>query len=763
MPGKAGGTEAPQLPELSERDIVRHYTRLAHRNFSIDEGFYPLGSCTMKYNPKIAEVVAALPGFARLHPAQPPDQVQGVLELLCALEAGLCELAGMAAVTLQPAAGAAGELTGLTLIRAYHEARGERRTRVLIPDAAHGTNPASVRLAGYEVVEVPSDASGRVDVAALKQIVDDRVAALMLTNPNTLGLFERDITEIARLLHDCGAKLYYDGANLNAIVGRARPGDMGFDVVHLNVHKTFATPHGGGGPGAGPVGVTSDLVRFLPGPRPARLPDGSYGWRDEPDSIGRVHGWHGNIGILVRAYSYLISLGGPGLRRVSERAVLNANYLLGAGRRRLRRALPGAGHARVRRLGPPAAQGVRGARPRHRQVADRPGLPPHDRVLPAHRRRGDDDRADGDRVPRDPGCVRRRPPRARGGGGHRTGDAAAGSGEHARAPPGRGPRGSPPRAPVASGGGPGALTAGPILARGSAIGHVHARRAARRVGHGKVCVVHPQEQEAAQPGGPVSPDVSEAAPDLPLILLSHRGPVSFSRNADGERVVSKGSGGLVTALLGLAQYLDDAVWVCAAATEEDIAVAREAKRQPVRVITAPMPHVAEEGEDGPDVLVDMVEVDEERQTEFYGVFSNPILWFIQHGLYGLAESPVLTAAEHHAFEHGYAGVNEQMADELVRLVEERDGRALVLLQDYHFYLVADSVRRRCPDVVLSHFVHIPWPGPEAWRVLPPWIRQRAAARPARQRHRRLPHAPVRPQLRAVRAGAARVSTSTGTR
>jgi glycine dehydrogenase subunit 2 len=328
LPAGLTGATVPQLPELSERDIVRHYTRLAHRNFSVDEGFYPLGSCTMKYNPKIAEVVAALPGFARLHPAQPPDQVQGLMELLCALEAGLCELAGMAAVTLQPAAGAAGELTGLTLIRAYHESRGEHRTRVLIPDAAHGTNPASVRLAGYEVVEVPSDASGRIDLEAIKEIVDGRVAALMLTNPNTLGLFERNITEIARLLHDCGAKLYYDGANLNAIVGRARPGDMGFDVVHLNVHKTFGTPHGGGGPGAGPVGVTPDLVRFLPGPRPARMPDGTYGWRDEPDSIGRVHGWHGNIGILVRAYSYLISLGGAGLRHVSERAVLNANYLL---------------------------------------------------------------------------------------------------------------------------------------------------------------------------------------------------------------------------------------------------------------------------------------------------------------------------------------------------------------------------------------------------------------------------------------------------
>lgn len=321
-------TVAPALPEVSERDLVAHYTRLAHRNFSIDEGFYPLGSCTMKYNPKVAEVVAALPGFARVHPAQPAAQTQGLLELLSAFEEALATLTGLAAVTFQPAAGAAGELTGLLVIRAHHEANGESRRRVLIPDAAHGTNPASVRLAGYDVTEVPSDALGRVDVAALERLVDADVAALMLTNPNTLGLFEGRIDEVAAVMHRVGAKLYYDGANFNAILGRARPGDMGFDVVHLNLHKTFATPHGGGGPGSGPVAVAAELAPYLPGPRPVRNPDGSFDWYRDPRSIGRVHGWHGNIGIVIRAFAYLLALGGDGLRRVSERAVLNANYLL---------------------------------------------------------------------------------------------------------------------------------------------------------------------------------------------------------------------------------------------------------------------------------------------------------------------------------------------------------------------------------------------------------------------------------------------------
>jgi glycine dehydrogenase subunit 2 len=328
VPSALRTSGVPLLPELAERDLVSHYTRLAHRNFSIDEGFYPLGSCTMKYNPKVAEVVAALPGFARLHPAQPAEQTQGMLELLWSLEQGLAALTGMAAVTFQPAAGASGELTGLMVIRAAYEANGDRRQRVIIPDAAHGTNPASVRLAGYDVAEVPSDVNGLVDLGALEKLLDRDVAALMLTNPNTLGLFERNISEIARMLHGVGAKLYYDGANFNAILGRARPGDMGFDVVHMNLHKTFATPHGGGGPGSGPVAVTEELARYLPGPRPVRREDGSFDWQRDPDSIGRVHGWHGNIGIDVRAYSYLLALGGDGLRAVSERAVLNANYLL---------------------------------------------------------------------------------------------------------------------------------------------------------------------------------------------------------------------------------------------------------------------------------------------------------------------------------------------------------------------------------------------------------------------------------------------------
>ncbi|HEY0559662.1 MAG TPA: aminomethyl-transferring glycine dehydrogenase subunit GcvPB [Frankiaceae bacterium] len=328
IPAALRTTAAPLLPELAERDLVSHYTRLAHRNFSIDEGFYPLGSCTMKYNPKVAETVAALPGFSRLHPAQPAEQVQGLLELVVGLEAGLAALTGMSEVTFQPAAGASGELTGLLVIAAAHEAAGRRRRKVIIPDAAHGTNPASVRLAGYDVVEVPSDAQGLVDLGVLEKIVDDDVAALMLTNPNTLGLFERNIVPIAQILHKVGAKLYYDGANFNAIMGRARPGDMGFDVVHMNLHKTFATPHGGGGPGSGPVAVSAELAPFLPGPKPVRKDDGSFGWHTPEHSIGRVHGWHGNIGIDVRAYSYLVSLGGSGLRGASERAVLNARYLL---------------------------------------------------------------------------------------------------------------------------------------------------------------------------------------------------------------------------------------------------------------------------------------------------------------------------------------------------------------------------------------------------------------------------------------------------
>jgi glycine dehydrogenase subunit 2 len=324
------------LAEVSERDLVGHYTRLSHRQYSVDLGAYPLGSCTMKYNPKVCDAVATLPGLAEVHPAAPAPLVQGWLEILVQLEEALCEVSGMAAATLQPAAGAAGELTGLLLMRAYDRARGERRRRVIIPDSAHGTNPASVTLGGYEVTTVRSDRRGCVDVGALRGVLDHDVAGMMLTNPNTLGLFEEDIVEIADAVHQVGGLMYYDGANLNAILGVVRPGDMGFDIVHLNLHKTFATPHGGGGPGAGPVLVAPHLVEFLPGPRPVRLEGsedsaGRYGWSMPTRSIGRVHGWHGNALVLARALAYIEIHGRDGLRRVAERAVLNANWL----RRRL--------------------------------------------------------------------------------------------------------------------------------------------------------------------------------------------------------------------------------------------------------------------------------------------------------------------------------------------------------------------------------------------------------------------------------------------
>jgi glycine dehydrogenase subunit 2 len=329
VPSEHRREDDPRLPEVSELDLVRHFTRLSQRNWAIDVGAYPLGSCTMKYNPKVAEEVAALPGLASLHPLEPDELVEGALELLGTLERALCAATGMARLTFQPAAGAQGELTGLLIMRAFHAAEGGARRRVIIPDSAHGTNPASVSLAGYEAHEVRSDERGLVDVDALKDALDDDVAGLMLTNPNTLGLFERDIAEIAGAVHDVGGLLYYDGANFNSIVGIARPGDMGFDVVHLNLHKTFATPHGGGGPGSGPLAVTERLERFLPAPVLER-DERTQAWRwdyDRPDSIGRIHSFHGNFGINVRAYAYLRSLGPQGLRRVAERAVLNANYL----------------------------------------------------------------------------------------------------------------------------------------------------------------------------------------------------------------------------------------------------------------------------------------------------------------------------------------------------------------------------------------------------------------------------------------------------
>ncbi|MBV9690115.1 MAG: aminomethyl-transferring glycine dehydrogenase subunit GcvPB [Ktedonobacteraceae bacterium] len=324
-------TPAP-LPEVSEIELVRHYTHLSQRNFGVETGFYPLGSCTMKYNPKLNEDMAALPGFARIHPLQPQHTVQGTLQLIYELEQYLAEIAGMARVTLQPSAGAHGELTGLMLIKAYHRSRNEEhRHIVLIPDNAHGTNPASATLADYKAVEVKTDSqTGGIEMSHLRALLEANganLAAIMLTNPNTLGLFDDNVAEIARLIHEVGGQLYYDGANANAVLGITRPGDMGFDVVHFNLHKTCSTPHGGGGPGAGPIGVKSHLVPFLPGPLPAKGEQGYYWEEPGPQSIGKVRANTGNFGVLVRAYTYIRTYGPDGLKHVAESAILNANYL----------------------------------------------------------------------------------------------------------------------------------------------------------------------------------------------------------------------------------------------------------------------------------------------------------------------------------------------------------------------------------------------------------------------------------------------------
>ena len=323
-----------ELPEVSEPEIVRHYNRISRRNFDLDTGPYPLGSCTMKHNPRLNEKVAALPGHARLHPAQDSKRAQGALELMWNLERSLSELTGLPHVSLQPSAGSHGELAGLLLTRAYHDDRGDERTKVLTPDTAHGTNPATVTMAGYEVVKVATAPDGGVDVDDLRSKADDSVACLMLTNPNTLGIFDRNIREIAGIVHDVGGTLYYDGANLNAIMGWSRPGDMGFDIVHLNLHKSFSQPHGGGGPGAGPIAVSDRIAPFLPVPRIVRT-ESSNGSGPTFDlehggekSIGRMRGFQGNFGVFVRSYAYIRSLGGDGLREASETAVLNANYLL---------------------------------------------------------------------------------------------------------------------------------------------------------------------------------------------------------------------------------------------------------------------------------------------------------------------------------------------------------------------------------------------------------------------------------------------------
>jgi len=320
--------ELPELPELSEPDVVRHYTDLASKNYSVDKGLYPLGSCTMKYNPKVNEKAASLEGFAEIHPYQPWEYSQGALQLMYELKQYLCEITGVDEMTLQPAAGAHGELVGMLVSRAYHLSRNDTKRHIaLVPDSAHGTNPASASMAGFDVVELKSNADGLVDLDELKNHLSGEVAVLLLTNPNTLGLFERDILKIADLVHEAGALLYYDGANLNAIMGKVRPGDMGFDIVHLNLHKTFSTPHGMGGPGSGPVGVKSFLADFLPVPIIRKNESGFYPDFDLPNSIGRVRSFFGNFLVLVKAYAYILMMGADGLKRASEMAVLNANYL----------------------------------------------------------------------------------------------------------------------------------------------------------------------------------------------------------------------------------------------------------------------------------------------------------------------------------------------------------------------------------------------------------------------------------------------------
>jgi glycine dehydrogenase subunit 2 len=346
LPASAIRSRPAELPEISEPEIVRHYNGLSKKNFDLDSGFYPLGSCTMKHNPKLHERVAALPGHARLHPLQDPERAQGALELMWSLQQALGEIAGLPHVSLQPSAGSHGELAGLLVTRAYHEDRGERRHKVLTPDTAHGTNPATVTMAGYDVVKVGTDEHGGVDLDDLRAKADEDVACLMLTNPNTLGLFDRNIEEIASIVHGVGATLYYDGANLNAVMGISRPGDMGFDIVHFNLHKSFTQPHGGGGPGAGPIAVSDRIEPYIPRPQVVRVDgpgaNGAGGAEnghgaergprfaldhDRPKSIGKLRGFQGNFGVFVRSYAYIRSLGGDGLREASETAVLNANYL----------------------------------------------------------------------------------------------------------------------------------------------------------------------------------------------------------------------------------------------------------------------------------------------------------------------------------------------------------------------------------------------------------------------------------------------------
>ncbi|MDE7345757.1 MAG: aminomethyl-transferring glycine dehydrogenase subunit GcvPB [Muribaculaceae bacterium] len=317
-----------ELPEVSELDVVRHYTNLSNKNFGVDTGFYPLGSCTMKYNPKINEEVATMPQFASLHPLQDASTAQGALELYWNLQNALANLAGFAEFTLNPYAGAHGELTGLMVMRSYHMARGDhKRTKIIVPDSAHGTNPASAMVAGLEVVEVKSRPNGSIDIEDLKPLLNDEIAGIMMTNPNTLGMFETEILEIAKLVHDAGGLLYYDGANFNPLLGKVRPGDMGFDIMHINLHKTFSTPHGGGGPGSGPVGVAEHLVKFLPNPHVKKDENGTFYVENGEEALGSVSTFFGNFGVMMKAYAYILSLGKEGIKEVGPMATLNANYI----------------------------------------------------------------------------------------------------------------------------------------------------------------------------------------------------------------------------------------------------------------------------------------------------------------------------------------------------------------------------------------------------------------------------------------------------
>lgn len=328
LPASVKRTTSLHLPEADEQTVARHYTNMSNNNFGVDTGFYPLGSCTMKYNPKINEDVAALPAFTALHPLQPSASVQGALELYYEVQKILSEISGLSEFTLNPFAGAHGELTGLMIIRTYHQRRGdEKRTKIIVPDSAHGTNPASAAVCGFQIVEVKSTPDGTVDVEDLKPLLGDDIAGMMMTNPNTLGIFETKIPDIARLVHDCGGLMYYDGANLNPMLGVCRPGDMGFDVMHINLHKTFSTPHGGGGPGSGPVGVRQGLEAYLPNPRVVKNADGSFSLTKNGEALGSVSCYLGNYGILVRAYAYLLSLGRYGINMAGRLATLNANYI----------------------------------------------------------------------------------------------------------------------------------------------------------------------------------------------------------------------------------------------------------------------------------------------------------------------------------------------------------------------------------------------------------------------------------------------------